>query len=41
MNMSDAEENDILELDSEEGDVEMSLMEEVGEFSSFHLISCV
>lgn len=37
--MSEAEENDILEQDSEaeEGDVEMSLMSEVGELMSFHL----
>lgn len=37
--MSEAEENDILEQDSEaeEGDVEMSLMAEVGELMSFHL----
>ncbi len=37
--MSEAEDNDILELDSEteDGDVEMTLMTDVGEFQHLYL----
>ncbi len=40
--MSEAEDNDILELDSEteDGDVEMNLMTDVGEFHYLYLFFC-
>lgn len=40
--MSEAEDNDILELDSEteDGDVEMTLMTDVGEFQHLYLFFC-
>ncbi len=39
--MSEAEDNDILELDSETEDVEMNLMEDVGEFQYLYLFFAV